>query len=251
MKQPDSPSLNGYAIGSHIRSAVRLYLLLASFALALFLLYWWLSKLTGSPGFVLIVVVVCTVARRAIYRYSREGWIKFITKDAAYGRVSETGIQYRVLLRNHFANWSQIEQIEHLERSGRINVYVAGKKQPVQFAPTKALLPPTCWPGIPDALGDRVHLSNDSFADTVITDTPEIAQSRRDSAIRLATKILVGLALLVALFQLIEHWIGNGTIALFLLVGGLVVAFVHELLFRRIPSWIDFVMRDVRNLRPQ
>lgn len=250
MKQTDSSSLNGCAIGSRTRSEFRLWLLLASFALALFLLYWWLAKLTGSPVFVLILVVVLTIARRAMNRISREGWIKFITKDAAHGRVTEAGIQYRAPFRNHFVSWSQIERIEHFERSGRINVYLTGKKQPVQFAPTKAPLPPTCWPGIPDGLRERVHPSDNAFGGTP-SNAPEIIQSRRNSAIRLATTILVGLALLVAMFQLLQHWVGNGIVAVFLLGGGLTVALFEALLFRRIPRWIDFVMRDVRNLRPQ
>lgn len=251
MKQPDSPSPNNYTIGSRARSELRLLLLLASFALVVSLLYWWLAKLTGSPAFALSLVLVLTVLRRAMDRIAREGWIKFITKDAAHGRVTEAGIQYRAPFRNHFVNWSQIERIEHFERSGRINVYLTGKKQPMQFAPTKALLPPTCWPGIPDRLRQSIDLSHDSLAVGLTTNSPEIIQSRRDSAVRLATTILVGLALLVATFQLLQHWVGNGIVAALLLAGGLTVALFEALVFRRIPRWIDFVMKDFRNLRPQ
>jgi O-antigen/teichoic acid export membrane protein len=69
--------------------------------------------------------------------------------------------------------------------------------------------------------------------------------------IRLVSMILVGLALLIALFLLIQHWVGNSIVTLFLLLGGLVVALFEAVLFGRIPRWIDSVMKDVRNLRAQ
>jgi hypothetical protein len=249
MQQPKVPSQNTFLIGSPTRSVQRLSLLFMSFVVALLLVYWWLAKLTDSPLVVLVVVAVLTVIRRALHVGAE--WATFITKDAAYGRVIESGIQYRALHRDHFVAWPQIERLEYFADSGRINMYLCGENVPVQFAPRKGQLPPTSWPSVPAGLREHIYVPHGCFPVTRTANTPQIIQSRRDSAIRLATMIVVGLALLVALFQLIERWVGNSTIALLLLMGSLVMALFDALVFGRIPRWIDSVMKDVRNLRAQ
>jgi hypothetical protein len=57
------------------------------------------------------------------------------------------------------------------------------------------------------------------------------------------------MAILVTLFLVIDHYIHNCILAVFITFGGLIVALYEALLFRRIPRWIDFVMKDPRNLR--
>jgi len=147
MQQPRVLSQNTFLIGSSTRSVLRLSLLFMSFAFALLLLYWWLAKLTDSPLAVLVVVVFLTVIRRALN--VRAEWITFLMKDAACGVATESGVQYRALFRSHFVTWSQIERLEYFEDSDRINMYLRGKKVPVQFAPRKGQLPPAYWPSVP------------------------------------------------------------------------------------------------------
>ena len=249
MQQSVVPSISVLRIGSRTRAIGRVAVLLLSIICALVLLYWWLTKITSDVPFVLILIVVLTILRRTMDRSAREGWAKFITEDAAYGRVTESGIEYRTLFRRHFASWRQIERLEYIEDSGRISVYLCGKKVPVQFAPHKGQLPPAGWPSIPDVLRQHLQLSCSDFAVTEGTNTLDTIKPRHESALRLATMTFVGLALLVALFQLIERWVGNSVVALSLLLGGLVMALFEPLLFGRIPRWIDYVMKDVRNLR--
>lgn len=250
MQQSVVPSINLLTIGSRTRAIGRLTALLLSFVCAVALLYCWLTKITTDVLFILILIVVLTILRRAMNRSAREGWAKFITEDAAYGRLTESGIEYRAPFRKHFASWPEIGRLEYFEGSGRIHMYLCEGKIPVQFAFHKGQPPPAYWPGIPDVLRQRPQ-SHSNFAVTEGSNAQATIKSRQDSAIRLATMILVGSALLVALFQLIERWVGNSVVALFLLVGGLSMALLEAVLFRRIPRWIDYVMKDVKNLRAQ
>jgi len=99
-------------------------------------LYIGLAKLTDAPLFLLVLIIVLTVAHRLLDRNAAPMWADFLMKDAAYGWVQETGIEYHLFFRSHFAEWSQIQRIEHFADNGRTKIFLVGKTRPVQFGPS-------------------------------------------------------------------------------------------------------------------
>ena len=124
-------------IGSRTRFTRRLVGLLALLILIIFALYAALARVTNDALFVLVMILVLTPLRRILDHRARAIWAVFLTKDAAYGRVTESGIEYDEFFRSHSANWSQIRYIEHFADSGTIKIYLFGKSRPVQFGRSK------------------------------------------------------------------------------------------------------------------
>jgi hypothetical protein len=124
-------------IGSSTRFTLRLVGELALLMLTIFALYVALAKVTDAPLFVLVMITVLTAVHRLLDRRAAAMWVVFLTKDAAYGRVTESGIEYNEFFRSHSADWSQIRYIEHIADSGRIKIYLFGKSRPVQFGGSK------------------------------------------------------------------------------------------------------------------
>ncbi len=124
-------------IGSRTRSALRLVGLLAFLMLTILGLYMALEKMTDAPLFVLVLIIVLTVVHHLLDRRAAPIWAVFLAKDAAYGSVSESGIEYHEFCWSHSADWSQIRCVEHFADSGRIKIYISGKSRPVQFARSK------------------------------------------------------------------------------------------------------------------
>ena len=120
-------------IGSRTRSVRRFVGLLAFLILTIVALYVALAKVTDAPLFVLVMILVLTPLRRLINSRARAMWAVFLTKDAAYGTITESGIEYTEFFRSHSADWSQIRCVEHFADDGRTKIYLFGKNRPVQF----------------------------------------------------------------------------------------------------------------------
>jgi hypothetical protein len=108
--------------------------------LTIFALYVALARITDAQLFVLVMIIVLTAVRRLLDRRAAAMWAVFLTKDAAYGRVTESGVEYNEFFRSHSADWSQIRCVEHIADSGRIKIYLFGKSRPVQFGGSKQAL---------------------------------------------------------------------------------------------------------------
>jgi Bacterial PH domain len=67
------------------------------------------------------------------------GWLGFFIKDSAYGVITESGIQYRSILRSHFVPWSSVARIEYSPRNGdridvfKIETFSFSRERPIQF----------------------------------------------------------------------------------------------------------------------
>ena len=120
-------------IGSRIRFTRRLVGLLVLLMLIIFALYAALARVTDDALFVLIMILVLTPLRRFLDSRGRVRWAVFLTKDAAYGKITESGIEYNEFFRSHSTAWSQIRSVEHFADSGRTKIYLVGKSRPVQF----------------------------------------------------------------------------------------------------------------------
>src|SRR5438552_75959 len=68
--------------------------------------------------------------------------------------------------------------------------------------------------------------------------------SRCRSLFRFSTLSFSAFAILTILYMVIEHYIGNGFLALFLLLGGLITALFREVVLQRISRWVAFAMKD-------
>lgn len=64
-------------------------------------------------------------------------WTAFLANDAAYGKITESGIEYNEFSRSHFAGWAQIACVEHFASSGRTKIYLFDKTRPIQFGRSK------------------------------------------------------------------------------------------------------------------
>ena len=120
-------------IGSRTRFARRLVGLLVLLMLIIFALYAALARVTDDALVVLVLILVLTPLRRLLDRRARVTWAEFLTKDAAYGKITESGIEYNEFFHSHSADWSQIRCVEHFSDSGRTKIYLVGKSRPVQF----------------------------------------------------------------------------------------------------------------------
>jgi hypothetical protein len=96
-----------------------------------FALYAALARVTDDALFVLVMILVLTPLRRLLDSRARAMWTMFLTKDAAYGRLTESGIDYSEFFHRHSADWSQIRCVEHFADSGRTKIYLFGKSRPV------------------------------------------------------------------------------------------------------------------------
>jgi hypothetical protein len=121
-------------IGSRTRFTQRLVGLLVLLMLMILALYAALARVTGDVLVVLIMILVLTPLRRLLNSRARVMWTAFLTKDAAYGKITESGIEYNEFFHSHSAAWSQIRSIEHFADSGRTKIFLTGKSRPVQFA---------------------------------------------------------------------------------------------------------------------
>jgi hypothetical protein len=124
-------------IGSRARFTLRSVGLIALLMLITLGLYVALTRVTDDALFVLVMILVLTPLRRLLDRRAAAMWAVFLTKDAAYGRVTESGIEYNEFFRSHSADWSQIRCVEHFADSGRTKIYLFGKSRPVQFGRSK------------------------------------------------------------------------------------------------------------------
>ena len=151
-------------IGSHIKSTLRLVGLLAVLMLTIFAVYLALARLTDAPLFVLVLIIFLTVAHRLLNRRAAAMWTVFLTKDAAYGRVTESGIEYNEFFWSHFADWSQIRCVEHFADTGRTKIYLFGKSRPVQFGRSeKEALHDCGTSGVRERLKNQVQYSGGNF----------------------------------------------------------------------------------------
>lgn len=120
-------------IGSRTRFTLRLVGLIALLMLTIFALYVALARVTDDALFVLVMILVLTPLRRLLSGRARAMWGVFLTKDAAYGRITESGIEYNEFFCSHSFDWAQIRCVEHFADSGRTKIYLFGKGRPVQF----------------------------------------------------------------------------------------------------------------------
>ena len=120
-------------VGSRTRFARRLVSLLVLLMLMTFAVYAALAKVTDDALVVLVLILVLTPLHRLLDSRARVPWAVFLTKDAAYGRITESGIEYNEFFHSHCADWSQIRCVEHFSDSGRTKIYLVGKSRPVQF----------------------------------------------------------------------------------------------------------------------
>jgi hypothetical protein len=119
-------------IGSRTRFTLRLVGLIALLILTIFALYVALARVTDDALFVLVMILVLTPLRRLLNGRARAMWV-FLTKDAAYGRITGSGIEYNEFFCSHSFDWAQIRCVEHFADSGRTKIYLFGKGRPVQF----------------------------------------------------------------------------------------------------------------------
>src|SRR5205823_450768 len=99
-----------YPIGSRKRSIGRLLALLSVGIAALVVLYGALARFTDWPSFLFLLIVILTVIHRALDRNAGGMWAIFLTKDSAYGGVTQLGIEYHTVFRKDVLYWSQIDQ---------------------------------------------------------------------------------------------------------------------------------------------
>ena len=148
-------------IGSRTRFSLRLVGLIVLLMLTIFALYVALGRVTDDALFVLVMILVLTPLRRLLDCRARAKWAVFLTKDAAYGRITEAGIEYNEFFRSHSADWAQIRCVEHFADSGRTKIYLLGKSRPVQFGrSTKEGLGTST---VRELLKNQVHCSGGDF----------------------------------------------------------------------------------------
>ena len=64
------------------------------------------------------------------------------------------------------------------------------------------------------------------------------------SLVRFSILLFGVFAMLAILYLVIDHYLKNGLLACFLLLGGIIIALFEALVFRRLPRWIAFAMKD-------
>ena len=124
-----------FPIGSRKRSIARLSTLLTLWIAALVVLYGILARFTEWALLLFLLIVILTVIHRSLDRSAGGMWAVFIMKDSAYGRVTDSGIEYRTLVRRGAMQWPQIEQLDYSPNTGRIAIYLHDRALPIQFGP--------------------------------------------------------------------------------------------------------------------
>ncbi len=135
--------------------------LLTAFGVALTLLYLALYRLdSGFAPFLFVLIVVGVLVRRA----PQAGrWAVFLTKDSAYGRVTELGIEYRTLFGASAIRWSQIDQVDYCSYTGRITMFIRDHSLPIQFGPNKHAVQGTPEPVLTSLLRKQVETFGGTF----------------------------------------------------------------------------------------
>jgi hypothetical protein len=136
--------------------------LLTAFGVALTLLYLALYRLDSSfAPFLFVVIVVGVFLHRTISQAGR--WAVFLTKDSAYGRATELGIEYRTLFGASAIRWSQIDQVDYCSYTGRITMFIRDRSLPIQFGPNKHAVQGTPEPVLIDLLRKQVETFGGTF----------------------------------------------------------------------------------------
>jgi hypothetical protein len=135
--------------------------LLTAFGGALTLLYLALDRLDSSFAPFLFVVIVVGVFVRRGPQAGR--WAVFLTKDSAYGRVAELGIEYRTLFGASAIGWSQIDQVDYCPYTGRITMFIRDRSLPIQFGPNKHAVLGTQEPVLINLLRKQVEAFGGTF----------------------------------------------------------------------------------------
>src|SRR6476659_3463008 len=111
LKQAESEpyvNVSAYAIGSRVRSLLRLSILAAVGLTLLAVHYLFLFELLPNRTVAILLVIgtwILVILR--LHEYVR-GWLGFILKDSAYGIATDSGIEYRCMLRPQVLPWSEV-----------------------------------------------------------------------------------------------------------------------------------------------
>ena len=99
-----------FPIGSRLHALRRFIILILIGSTILGLLYYIIEKPTGEPllaAFIVLGGIVGAVVERTIRGHLPE-WADLFSRDAAYGKVKEDGIQSRTILGEKLIAWSNV-----------------------------------------------------------------------------------------------------------------------------------------------
>jgi len=137
--------------------------LLTAFGVTLTLLYLALDRLDSTFAPLLFVAMVVVVFLHRTISPQAGRWAVFLTKDSAYGRVTELGIEYRTLFGASAIRWSQIDQVDYCSYTGRITMFIRDRSLPIQFGPYKHAVLETQEPPLINLLRKQVETFGGTF----------------------------------------------------------------------------------------